>query len=55
MNQRDATKEMYFYLSRKVNQVLEDYRGAAKINGATDGQINKAILTIVEQTSKKAW
>ena len=55
MNQKEVTQEMYWYLGREAKRVLEDRRGAAKINGATDSQINKAIESILAQIERRSF
>jgi len=55
MKQSEVNKEMMFYLYRFVFPNLENYRGAAKINGATDEQIDKAIKKMREEFERRAF
>ncbi len=55
MKQSDVNKEMMFYLYRFVLPNLENHRAAAKINGATDEQIDKAIEKMRAEFERRAF
>tara|TARA_Y100000004_G_C8937496_1_gene422734 strand:- start:382 stop:636 length:255 start_codon:yes stop_codon:yes gene_type:complete len=55
MKQSDVNKEMMYYLYTYVLDGLENHRGAAKINGATDEQIDKAIEKMRAEFERRAF
>lgn len=54
MKQTEVTKEMYFYLGLQIEEILEEFRGAAKRNGATDRQIDIAIKKVESNVKRRA-